>query len=74
MSVTPLLATEASVLPKWEYAVVPLQTTGRWQKTVDPRVDRLNELGQEGWEALGISLAAGDLIAKPVVLLKRPLR
>ena len=75
MSVTPLLETESSVQPKWEYAVVPLETTGGlWKKTVDSRVDRLNELGQEGWEAVGISLGAGDLVAKPVVLLKRPLR
>jgi len=75
MSVTPLLKAEPSVLPKWEYTVVPLETTGGWwQKTVDPRVDRLNEVGQEGWEAVGVSLAAGDLVAKPVVLLKRPVR
>jgi hypothetical protein len=74
MSVTPLLETEASVLPKWEYTVVPLETTGWWQKTVNPNIDRLNELGREGWEAVGISLAAGDLIAKPFVLLKRPLQ
>jgi hypothetical protein len=75
MSMTQLLETENSVLPRWEYAVVALKTTGgMWQKTVDPHVDHLNELGQMGWEAVGISLAAGDLVAKPVVLLKRPLR
>ena len=34
--------------------------------------DRLNELGAEGWEAVGLSLKQGDLIAWPVVLLKRP--
>jgi hypothetical protein len=74
MTVTPL-ETEISVLPKWEYAVVPLKTTGGlWEKKVDPHLDRLNELGQDGWEAVGVSLAAGDLVAKPVVLLKRPLR
>jgi hypothetical protein len=44
------------------------------EKTVDPNIDRLNELGEEGWEAVGISLAAGDLVAKPMVLLKRPIR
>jgi hypothetical protein len=35
--------------------------------------DRLNELGAHGWEAVGLSLKYGDLIAWPVVLLKRPL-
>jgi len=74
MSVTPLLEAEPSVLPKWEYTVVPLATTGGWwEKKVDPRIERLQELGKEGWEAVGVSLAAGDLVAKPVVLLKRPL-
>jgi hypothetical protein len=34
--------------------------------------DRLNELGSEGWEAVGLSLKRGDLVAWPVVLLKRP--
>ena len=75
MSVTPLQEKESSVLPQWEYTVVPLETTGgMWKKTVDPHVERLNELGREGWEAVGISLGAGDLVAKPVVLLKRPAR
>jgi hypothetical protein len=36
------------------------------------RPDRLNELGAQGWEAVGLSLKKGDLIAWPVVLLKRP--
>ena len=35
--------------------------------------EQLNELGEEGWEAVGLSLKYGDLIAWPVVLLKRPL-
>jgi hypothetical protein len=68
---TPSLESETSVLPKWEYAVVPLDTNGFWKKTVDPRTDNLNELGQAGWEAIGISLGSGDLVAKPVVLFKR---
>jgi hypothetical protein len=34
---------------------------------------QLNELGSHGWEAVGLSLKYGDLIAWPVVLLKRPL-
>jgi hypothetical protein len=54
--------------------VAPLDTIGFWKKTVDSGIDRLNELGQAGWEAVGVSLGSGDLVAKPVVLLKRPLR
>jgi hypothetical protein len=34
---------------------------------------RLNQLGSQGWEAVGLSLKRGDLVAWPVVLLKRPL-
>lgn len=34
--------------------------------------DRLDELGAQGWEAVGLSLKYGDLAAWPVVLLKRP--
>ena len=36
--------------------------------------EQLNELGEEGWEAVGLSLKYGDLMAWPVVLLKRPIR
>jgi hypothetical protein len=35
--------------------------------------EQLNELGEQGWEAVGLSLKYGDFIAWPVVLLKRPL-
>ena len=35
--------------------------------------DQLNELGMQGWEAIGLSLTHGDFIAWPVVLLKRAL-
>ena len=34
--------------------------------------DRLNQLGTDGWEVVGLSLKKGDLVAWPVVLLKRP--
>ena len=34
----------------------------------------LNELGSQGWEAVGLTLKNGDLIAWPMVLLKRALR
>jgi len=59
---------------KWEYLVVPLQEAKGLKKTDDPWApDQLNELGKQGWEAIGLSLKYGDFIAWPVVLLKRPL-
>ena len=59
---------------KWEYLVVPLQEAKGLKKADDPWApDRLNELGRQGWEAIGLSLKYGDFIAWPVVLLKRPL-
>lgn len=58
---------------KWEYLLVPLEQAGGVKKSSDGVVpDRLNELGADGWEAVGLSLKRGDLVAWPVVLLKRP--
>jgi len=60
-------------MQKWEYMVIPLNEAGRLKKKSEPlSPDRLNELGSEGWEAVGLSLKQVDLIAWPVVLLKRP--
>jgi hypothetical protein len=60
-------------MQKWEYLVVPLQEAGGIKKkSSDVRPDRLNELGRDGWEAVGLTLKRGDLVAWPVVLLKRP--
>jgi hypothetical protein len=57
----------------WEYLVVPLKdAAGLKKKSADLAPEALNELGAEGWEAVGISLKAGDLVAWPIVLLKRP--
>ena len=56
----------------WEYLVVPLDAAGGIKKGKDLRPDRLDQLGSEGWEAVGLSLKRGDLVAWPVVLLKRP--
>lgn len=56
----------------WEYAVAPLDEVGGLSKKAhDVRPERLNELGAQGWEAVGLSLKKGDLVAWPVVLLKR---
>ena len=58
----------------WEYLVVPLQEAKGLKKAGDPySPESLNELGAQGWEAVGLSLKYGDLMAWPVVLLKRPL-
>ena len=60
-------------MQKWEYKVVPLAEAGTLKKKAEAlSPDRLNELGSEGWEAVGLSLKRGDLVAWPVVLLKRP--
>jgi hypothetical protein len=58
---------------KWEYLVVPLDRAGGLRKDADLAPARLNELGSQGWEAVGLSLKRGDLVAWPVVLMKRPL-
>jgi len=61
-------------MQRWEYLVVPLEEAGKIKKrSADLRPDRLNELGSQGWEAIGLTLKRGDLVAWPVVLLKRPL-
>lgn len=60
-------------MQNWEYMIVPLEEAGKVKKhSAGATPDRLNELGSEGWEAVGLSLKRGDLVAWPVVLLKRP--
>jgi hypothetical protein len=60
-----------AIREQWEYLVVPLAEAGNLKKSSELRPDRLNQLGSEGWEAVGVSLKKGDLVAWPVVLLKR---
>ena len=60
-------------MQKWEYLVTPLAEARKVRRSSDPMPpSHLNELGAEGWEAVGLSLKQGDLVAWPVVLLKRP--
>ena len=60
-------------MTRWEYLVVPLKdAAGLKKKSSELAPESLNELGSEGWETVGISLKAGDLVAWPIVLLKRP--
>ena len=58
-------------MTKWEYVVVPLDDAKGMKKGNTLTPDRLNARGAEGWEAVGVSLKAGDLVAWPVVLMKR---
>ncbi len=50
--------------------VIPLEEAGKLKKKKSSGLshDRLNELGKEGWEAIGLTLKRGDLVAWPVVL------
>jgi hypothetical protein len=65
---------EAHNMPRWEYLAVPFKDAGDLKKNADDLSPaRLNELGSQGWEAVGLSLKRGDLVAWPIVLLKRPL-
>jgi len=57
--------------PMFEYLVVPLQRAKGMKKDAPWIPDDLNEFGAEGWEAVGLTLKAGDLVAWPVVLFKR---
>ena len=60
-------------MPRWEYLLVPLEdAAGIKKKSAGHTPDQLNALGAEGWEAVGLTLKRGDLVAWPVVLLKRP--
>ena len=60
---------------QWEYLVVPLADARKLKKqSSDLKPDHLNELGSQGWEAVGLALRNGDLLSWPVVLLKRRVR
>jgi len=60
-------------MQKWEYLVAPLKDAAEVKKSSDGLTPAgLNKLGADGWEAVGVSLKRGDLVAWPVVLLKRP--
>ena len=60
-------------MQRWEYMVVPLAPAAGLRKKSDGlSPEQLNELGTQGLEAVGLTLKRGDLVAWPVVLLKRP--
>lgn len=74
MTITPVIDAPRVTATRFEYLVVPLPEAKRLKKDDEAWTpERINELGEEGWEAVGLSLKYGDLMAWPVVLLKRPL-
>ena len=73
MTMATMPTIDAPQATRFEYLVVPLKEAKKLKHDEDVFVpEHLNELGDEGWEAVGLSLKYGDLIAWPVVLLKRP--
>lgn len=74
MTTAPVIDAPTIATTRFEYLVVPLKEAKNVKKDEDVFApEQLNELGEEGWEAVGLSLKYGDFIAWPVVLLKRPL-
>jgi hypothetical protein len=74
MAITPMIDAPAASATRFEYLVVPLKEAKHVKKDEDVFApEQLNELGEDGWEAVGLSLKYGDLMAWPIVLLKRPL-
>jgi hypothetical protein len=74
MTTTPMIDSPALPTTRFEYLVAPLKDAKSLKKDEEAFVpEYLNTLGDEGWEAVGLSLKYGDLMAWPVVLLKRPI-
>jgi hypothetical protein len=74
MASAPTIHAPATSTTRFEYLVVPLKEAKGVKKSEDVFApEQLNELGADGWEAVGLSLKYGDLMAWPVVLLKRPI-
>ena len=75
MATTSMLDAPPVPAIRFEYLLVPLKEAKNLKKNEDAFVpEHLNDFGEEGWEAVGLSLKYGDLTAWPVVLLKRPIR
>ena len=74
MATTSEIDSPALPTTRFEYLVAPLKDAKSLKKDGEAFVpEYLNTLGEEGWEAVGLSLKYGDLMAWPVVLLKRPI-
>lgn len=63
---------------KWEYMTVMFETKGLWTGTLDGQAftDRLNRLGEEGWELVSVfeTRAVEVSIRHVVAVMKRSLR
>ncbi len=74
MATTPTLDAPPLAATRFEYLLVPLKEAKNVKQDEEAFVpEHLNQLGEDGWDAVGLSLKYGDLMAWPVVLLKRPL-
>ena len=68
MATTPMIDAPTISTSRFEYLVVPLKEAKSIKKEEDVfGPEKLNELGEEGWEAVRLSLKYGDLMAWPVV-------
>lgn len=74
MVTTPMIDAPALPVTRFEYLIAPLKEAKSLKKDGEAFVpEYLKTLGDEGWEAVGLSLKYGDLMAWPVVLMKRPI-
>ena len=72
MATTSVVGDRALPTTRFEYLVAPLKDAKSLKNDEEAFVpEYLNRLGDEGWEAVGLTLKYGDLMAWPVVLLKR---
>ena len=68
MAIAPMSDALTILATRFEYLVVPFKEAKNLKKDDDTFVpEQLNELGDEGWEAVGLSLKYGDLMAWPRV-------
>jgi len=75
MTTTPTIEAPPLGITRFEYLVVPLKEAKNLKKEEDAFVpEHLNELGEDGWEAVGLEPKSADLMARPVVLLPRRVR
>lgn len=61
-------------MAKWEYKIVSSEIGDyKGHDCTSPFIERLNSLGKEGWEAVGIGIDGIASYTRPVVVLfKRP--
>ena len=71
MAITPMIDAPAVSATRFEYLVVPLKEAKHVKKDEDVFApEQLNELGEDGWEAVGLSLKYGDLMSYSSALIE----